>query len=264
MKLLTTPDTRLATLLDQPADEVRIDPGWWSFSGAHGGLSVALLTAAMRRAVGGDVPLRSVSAQFLRPVDGPMRLEADALKQGRSLAVASSTGRVDGRSHLTATAVFGHPGRGPAVPPPAMPWSPPLGDLAPLELPSLTLPFFDHTEIRPVGDTRPFAGGDRAELLAWVRLVDDDRPVDELRFVVLMDCLAPAISAVMLAMTAVPTIELGVHLAPAVRSATSPWILLRARTDLAGADGWCSERLEAWGPDGSFYGTATQLRLTLG
>ncbi len=264
MKLLTSPDTRVGTLLDQPFDEVRIDPGWWSFSGAHGGLSVALLTAAMRRAVGVDVPLRSVSAQFRRAVVGPMRLDAVVLKQGRSLAVAAATGRVDGRSHLTATAVFGHPGRGPAVPAPVMPWSPPIGNLAPLEMPSSVLPVFDHVEIRPLGDTRPFSGGDRAELVAWVRLVDDDRPVDELRLVVLMDCLAPALSAVMTTMTPVPTIELGVHPTPAVRATSSPWILLRARTEQAGDDGWYSERLEAWGPGGRFYGTATQLRLTLG
>jgi acyl-CoA thioesterase len=264
VKLLTNADTHLATLLDHPADEVRIDPGWWSFSGAHGGLSVALLAGAMRRAVGADIPLRSVSAQFLRPVDGPMRRDAEVLKQGRSLAVASSTGRVEGRPHLVASAVFGRPGRGPAVPSPAMPWSPPIEETDRLEMPTLTLPFFAHTEIRPLGDTRPFAGGDRAELVAWVRLVDDDQPVDELRLVVLFDCLAPALSAVMPTMAAIPTIELGVHLTPAVRTATSPWILLRARTELAGEDGWCSEQLEAWGPDGRFYGTATQLRLTLG
>jgi hypothetical protein len=218
----------------------------------------------MRRAVGVDVPLRSVSAQFLRPVDGPMRLDAEVLKQGRSLSVASSRGLVEGRPHLLAAAVFGRPGRGPAVPSPDRPWSPPIEETDRLEMPGHLLPFFDHTEIRPLGDTRPFAGGDGAELVAWVRLVDDDQPVDELRLVVLMDCLAPALSAVMPAMLPVPTIELSVHLTPAVATATSPWILLRARTEQAGDDGWCSERLEAWGPDGRFYGTATQLRLTLG
>ena len=46
MKRLTGPHTRVATRLDPPADEGRIDPGWWSWSGAHGGLSVALLTGA--------------------------------------------------------------------------------------------------------------------------------------------------------------------------------------------------------------------------
>jgi hypothetical protein len=115
-----------------------------------------------------------------------------------------------------------------------------------------------------VGENRPFAGGDDPELTAWVRFVDDDRPVDELRTVVLMDCLAPSIAAVLPAMAAVPTVELSVHLRPAVRRATSPWVLLRARTDLAPGDGWCSERLDLWAPDGTHLASATQLRLVLG
>ena len=103
-----------------------------------------------------------------------------------------------------------------------------------------------------------------AELTAWVRVVDDDRPVDELRTVVLMDCLAPSIAAVLPSMAAVPTVELSVHLSPAVATATSPWVLLRARTDLAVGDGWCSERLDAWAHDGTHLASATQLRLVLG
>lgn len=264
MKLLTGPDARLSTLLDHPADEVRIGPGWWSWSGAHGGLSVALLTGALRRAVGDDVALRSVSAQLLRPIDDRVRLEADVLKRGRTVVVASGAARQDGVPHLTASAVFGHPGRGVSAPGPAMPASPPLDALEPFTIPRDVLPFASHTEVRPVGEARPFAGGDSAELTAWVRFVDDDHPVDELRMVVLMDCLAPSLAAVMPSMTAVPTIELGVHLAPTVRAATSPWVLLRARTDQAAGDGWTSERLDAWAPDGTHLATATQLRVTLG
>jgi acyl-CoA thioesterase len=262
MRLLTGPDTRLATLLDHPADEVRVDPTWWSFSGVHGGLSVALLVGALRRAVGADVPLRSVSAQFLRPVDGALRLEAEVLKRGRSVVVAAGTGRQEGRPHVTTSAVFGTAASGPAVPGPARPASPPIDEIPPLEMPSRTLPFFAHTEIRPVGDTRPFAGGDRAELVAWVRLVDDDRPVDDARLLVLLDCLPPAVAAVLPTMTPVPTIELGMQLS-AARSAPSPWVLIRCHTDLGAADGWCTDRLDAWSPDGTHLATAHQLRLVL-
>jgi acyl-CoA thioesterase len=263
VKLLTGPDTRLATLLDHPADEVRVDPGWWSWSGAHGGLSVALVTAALRRAVGDDIPLRSVTAQLLAPIDDRVRLEADVLRRGRSVVTATGSARQDGRPHLTATAVFGRPGRTTTSPAPPAPLSPPRDALAPFLVPRDVLPFTQHTEVRPVGINRPFEGGTTAELTAWVRLTDDDRPVDELRMIVLLDCLAPSIAAVLPAMTAVPTVELTVHLGRDVRSATSPWILVHSRTDLAD-DGWCSERLDAWSPDGTHLAAATQLRLVLG
>jgi len=263
VKLLTGPDTRLATLLDHPADEVRVDPGWWSWSGAHGGLSVALVAAAMRRAVGDDVALRSVTAQLLAPITDRIRLEADVLRRGRSVVTVAGTARQDGRPYLTATGVFGRPGRTTTAPRPPAPRSPAIDDLERFVAPLDVLPFTQHTEVRPVGHNRPFTGGTTAELTAWVRLTDDDRPVDELRMVVLLDCLAPSIAAVLPAMAAVPTIELSVHLGREVRSATSPWVLLHSRTDLAD-DGWCSERLDAWSPDGTHLATATQLRLVLG
>ena len=61
MKLLTSADTRLASLLDHRADEVRIDPSRWSWSGAHGGLAVAPAPASMQRALGEDVALPSIT-----------------------------------------------------------------------------------------------------------------------------------------------------------------------------------------------------------
>jgi len=264
VKLLTSADTRLASLLDHRADEVRIDPSWWSWSGAHGGLAVALAAAAMQRAVGDDIALRSVTAQLLAPIDGAARFDADVVRRGRSVVAATGSAVQDGRPRLSATAVFGRGGRGPAVPPSPAPASPPVDDLERFAVPLDVLPFAAHTDVRPVGGSRPFTGGTEAELTAWIRLVDDDRPVDELRMIVLMDCLAPSIAAVLPAMAAVPTVELGVHLAPAVRTATSPWVLVRSRTDLAAGDGWCSERLDAWAPDGAHLAGATQLRLVLG
>jgi hypothetical protein len=264
MKLLTGPDTRVASLLDHPADEVRIDPTWWSWSGAHGGLAVALAAAAMRRSVGEDVELRSVTAQLLAPIDGAARFDADVVRRGRSVLAATGTAVQDDRLRLSAGAVFGRPGRGPAAAGPPAPVALPPDELDPFFVPLDVLPFTAHIDVRPVGENRPFAGGTTAELTAWVRLTDDDRPVDELRTIVLLDCLAPPIAAVLPAMAAVPTVELSVHLAPAVRSATSPWVLIRTRTDLAVGDGWCSDRLDAWAPDGSHLASATQLRLVLG
>ena len=185
------------------------------------------------------------------------------LRRGRSVVTVAGSARQDGRPHLTATAVFGHPGRRTSTPRPPAPLSPSRDELERFVAPLDVLPFAGHTEVRPVGLNRPFAGGTTAELTAWVRLTDDDRPVDELRMVVLLDCLAPSIAAVLPAMTAVPTVELSVHLGREVRAATSPWVLIHTRTDLAD-DGWCSERLDAWSPDGTHLAAATQLRLVLG
>ena len=42
-------------------------------------------------------------------------------------------------------------------------------------------------------------GGPTPELVAWIRLVADDEPPDELRMITLIDALAPSYAAVMTA-----------------------------------------------------------------
>ena len=103
--------------------------------------------------------------------------------------------------------------------------------------------------------------GPTAELTAWIRLVVDDEPPDEARLVVLLDSLAPSYAAVLSTLAPIPTIELTVRPTAALASAASPWVLVRARTNVAGESGWIDETLDAWGPDGVHLAHGSQLRL---
>ncbi|WP_374202001.1 acyl-CoA thioesterase domain-containing protein [Streptomyces sp. AC550_RSS872] len=48
------------------AFQTRIDPGWWSWEGAHGGHVAALALAAVRdRFTGGAHPVRTLSTHYL-------------------------------------------------------------------------------------------------------------------------------------------------------------------------------------------------------
>lgn len=76
------------------------------------------------------------------------------------------------------------------------------------------------------------------------------------RLVVLMDALAPSASAVLHAPVLMPTVTPS----PALAEASSPWVLLRARTSLWSAAGWMQERIDAWSPTGTHLGSAEQLR----
>jgi hypothetical protein len=81
------------------------------------------------------------------------------------------------------------------------------------------------------------------------------------RFIFLMDVLAPSCTAVLSTLVLVPTVELTVRPGAGLSGASSPWILLRARTFAATPGGWVNEQIAAWGPDGTHLGTAHQLRL---
>jgi hypothetical protein len=116
-------------------------------------------------------------------------------------------------------------------------------------------------EIRPVGPNRPYTGGAEPELTAWIRLLEDDEPPDVHRLILLMDGLAPSYAAVLTELVPLPTVEFTVGPAAGLKRAASPWVLLRARTHQAGADGWVDEGIDAWGPDGDHLGSARQVRL---
>ncbi len=241
-------------------DTVTLAPSLWGFGGVQGGLALALLTLSLQRRAEGR-ELRQVSARFQRPLRGEFRMES-TLEVGRTVAWGTARALLGSRSAIDATAIYAsrQDGRWPLQAPSAP------GAPGPVECPIFTVPpefvpFASRTEIRPVGAARPFGGGEEPELVAWLRLVDDDRPPDVARLLVLMDSLAPSYAARLTAPVAIPTVSFSFVPGTGLARASAPWVLLRARTDLASNDGWLHERLDAWSPDGLHLGSAEQLRL---
>lgn len=240
---------------------IKLGASLWGFGGVHGGLALGLLTAAMRRNAEGRV-LQRVSGQFRRPLREEFALDVVDEGSGRTVSWLAACASVQGSPAVTARAIFANPGKFHVTPVAApMPSAPPPSDCPTFTVPPEFVPFARRTEIRPVGNARPFIGGPKPELIAWLRLVDDDAPPDEARLVVLMDSLAPSYGAVLSAPVPIPTVTFSVTPGTGLTGAKSPWILLRARTESAGRNGWLVERLDAWGPDGAHLGSGEQLRV---
>lgn len=232
------------------------------FGGLHGGLALALAAARAGTDVV-DRPLRSVSAQFLRPIRGRVDLEHAVVHRGRRLQVGAVTVQRDQATALRATVVHGSAfastdGRSPQ-PPPAITSDP--DDHAPFRPPPEFVPISTFVDIRPATTDLPYTGGPRPELTAWLRSTDTEEPIDVYRLILLMDALAPAEAAVLDVPVAIPTVELTVRPGRGLGTARSPWMLLHARTSGSVEDGWVVERLDAWSRDGSHLGSADQLRV---
>jgi hypothetical protein len=260
---MTTFDTEpLFTILERATalDTLTLAPSLWGFGGVQGGVALALLTLRMQRQAEGRV-LRQVSARFQRPLRGEFDLTS-SLEAGRTVAWLSARASMGQSPALDATAIFSSAGVGGLSPQaPKAPAAPSPGDCPVFTVPPEFVPFASRTEVRPVGSARPFSGGAEPELTAWLRLVDDDRPPDVARMLVLMDSLAPSYAARLTAAVPIPTVTFSFVPGTGLARATSPWVLLRARTDLATGDGWLHERLDAFSPDGLHLGSAEQLRL---
>jgi acyl-CoA thioesterase len=251
-----------ADVLAAPVGErIRVSQGLSGFGGLHGGLALALLTSAMGDLVDGRL-LRSATAQFLRPVRDEVAVRAWVLRHGRVMSATEATAGVGDEVHVHASALWGTgDGTAPSTFAPIAPVVPPPDHCPVFTIPPEIVPFGQHVEVRPVGQARPFTGGPTAELVAWIRLVADDLPPDELRMITLIDALAPSYAAVVTEPSPVPTTEITVRPGVGLRSASSPWVLVRAVTRSASADGWIDEHIDVWGIDGTHLASGLQLRL---
>ncbi|MFG3024972.1 thioesterase family protein [Streptomyces sp. NPDC048254] len=243
------------------ADQVDAPQHLHGFGGLHGGFALALLGSVMRTHASG-LELRSISATFGRPIRSGFHVTSGLARSGRTTRTVTAAAESDAAKHIEASAVFGAAGVPPSpVVTASAPAAPAPEECEPLVIPREFLPISTSMEIRPVGPGRPYAGGDEPELTAWVRLTEDDDPPDVLRFVFLMDALAPSYTAILSTLVLVPTVELTVRPAAGLSGAHSPWVLVRARTVSADSGGWVDETMDAWDPDGTHLGSGHQLRV---
>jgi hypothetical protein len=250
-----------ALLRQIPAAAIGAERHLWGFRGLHGGLTLALLASVMRRGAPGPARLRSATARFHRPLSEPFGIETAVLRSGGVTTLSARAGG-DSVVHADASAIFGveRPGACMPLAPPAPP-APPPADCEQFRIPPEFVPISAFMEIRPVGPNRPYAGCAAPELTAWIRLAEDDEPPDSYRLIMLMDALAPSYAAVLTELQLIPTVELTVRLARSAQRASSPWILLHARTRWTETDGWLEEQIDAWDPDGVHLASAHQLRV---
>ncbi|HSL59566.1 MAG TPA: thioesterase family protein [Acidimicrobiales bacterium] len=261
--MLPTATPTPTDLLTRPLHgDLEVPADLHGFGGLHGGLALGMAHRAMA-SVDGLGALRSLTGSFLRPLRGRVTVSTEVLRVGATAQTVAAVVSADGVAGLRATATFGRPlaAAAPRVIAPTRHHAGPPEAHEPFALPPDIVPFARHVEIRPVTENRPFGGAAEAELTAWIRLVDDDAPVDAGRLVMLVDALAPSYTALLTDLVLVPTVELTVRPAAGLVAAASPWVLLEARTTQAAADGWLIEQITAWGVDGALLGVAEQLRV---
>jgi acyl-CoA thioesterase len=255
-----TPDSGQAslshalTLLDGRAN---LERSWFSWAGPQGGLVSGLCLRAGLPLLGEGRTPRSLTVLLLEPAgEGELEFTASSVRDGGSSAVvAISAGDVaratlvGGRSRGTSTlsAVSPPDVRGPE-------------DCPDLVLPVEFVPFSQHLQFRPATQARPLSGGDQAELVAWVRFVED-APLDAAALAVLVDAMPPALYGATAAPVAVPTVELTVSFAEAPEA--RGWVLLRIITRTA-SGGWCVDDSEVWDVEGRLLAQGRQTRRVLG
>jgi acyl-CoA thioesterase len=253
---------------DQPGRfTTTLSDAWTLVAVAQGGIVAAIAAQAMRLTL--DVPdhtLRSLSAVFAGQVaTGPVEVEVDVLRRGRSISQLRATVRNPGAAAgLTAIGVLGAARRGfeftdltyPDVPGPdgVRSFRDPIPEGVDFEFPRPPMPFWEEIiEARPALGTPPWEPHEPgpAEQAYWYRL--DDPPVtpdgclDPAAVIVVCDTMPGAVFR-KLGPGAEPwfgpSADLTIHL---LGQARPGWLLAHNRARHA-AHGYASLELALWDP----------------
>ena len=259
-----------------------VSDAWMLMVVPQGGIVAAIAARAMATVLGDPAQsLRTITAVFAGQVTGgPVEVEVQVLRRGRSMSQLSATVRNPGAAAgLTAVAAFGAPRRGfaftdlacPEVDPPEhlRGFRDPLPEGVDPEMVRRPMTFWDEVlECRPaIGRPpwEPFEDGP-AECAYWYRLDDPptlpDGRLDPLAALVVCDTMPGAVGQKLGAQGEPwfgPSVDLTVHL---LGEARPGWLLAHNRARFAG-DGYASVDMALWDPaaaDGpALVAYATQL-----
>jgi acyl-CoA thioesterase len=243
-----------------------LQPRWNVGDNPNGGYLLAIAARAMREATGRPDPVTLTAHYLSPPADGPLTIETQIVKPGRTFVTVMAELVQGGRERVRVLGAFGALAdrQGPtriSAKPPAIP--PPdecvslvhLTRQANRPIPEVMNRF----DLRLPADSpwgRPDEG-EPFEITGWIRFRDGTEP-DVLSAVAFADAFPPTLLGAV-AMGWVPTIELTVHL----RGVPAPgWLLGTFRTRVL-VDGLLEEDGELWDSQGRPVALSRQLAMVL-
>jgi acyl-CoA thioesterase len=248
--------------------EAVLDRGYWIVAGPNGGyLAAIMLRTLMLRLDDAARAPRSLTIHYLRrPVEGPVTLQPEVERSGRTLSTLSLRMLQGGKLMATALAAFATERAGtrfadsapPSLPPPER--CPRVADVMQNRIPMHAL-----YDARYAPGALPFSGGAQARVEGYVRAAEP-RPFDPLLVAAFTDALPPALFSRKLdtwPTNGVPTVDLTIHFrgaAPEAEWDAEQYCSFRFLTRVA-ASGFVEEDGEIWSPSGVLLAQSRQLAI---
>ena len=243
-----------------------LTPNWSIGAVPNGGYAQAIALAAVSGSLPHPHPL-TVTTHFLRPCEhGPVDVDVEVVRQGRSVSTAMARLVQQGKERLRLLAAFGDLARATGLTlrvhgPPGL--APPEACLVPggqTEPGPDSPPIAQRVEVRIDPSSAAWLGGrldGTTSYRAWTRFADG-RPADPASLPLLVDAMVPAVFGA-IERQWVPTVELTTH----VRGVPAPgWLVASVSTRFV-IDGAFEEDCELWDADGRLVAMSRQLARVL-
>ena len=192
-QLLDTTRRYINTELNKPT--LSISKDWTQGRTAFGGVSAAMIYAAIKEKVTADRVLRSYSVNFVGPLhaDAPFDIEVDILRQGKSATQAIARAIQDGKTAIMCQACFGVARESKievkntdkhtmSVPTKA--------NFLP-QLPKVTPKFLRHLDLARVEGGLPFTGSNKSHIHGWMRFTQAPQKITDAHVIALIDAWPP-------------------------------------------------------------------------
>lgn len=239
---------------------------WNIAAGPNGGYLAALVARGMTDVIDeAERALRSITVHYLsRPAFDDVEIEVTTLRTGRSLSTMRAEMTQNGKTIATALAAFSKPW--PTKDEWQLPLSPHAHDEG-IDHDSLGLsmrpPVARNWDGVPIVDAPFFSGEGSPRVAQWIRATKP-RPLDALELVAICDAVPPAGFPAMKERSAMPTVDLTVHIRaalPLTPAPTDPRVYAECVTHHI-ADGFADEDCHVWSADGRLLAQSRQLAIT--
>ena len=254
-------DTTVVPLGDHRYGTTLLDR-WNIAAGPNGGYLAALAARAMTHSV--DDPergLRSLTVHFLaRPEFTDAEIAVAVLRVGRSLSTVQATMTQGDRIICSSIAAFSVPWESHET------WSLPRSvhaDDEGVDFDGPRPPVQQNWAGRPIVDAPFFSGEGTARVGQWIRAVTP-RPLDAIELVAIADALPPAGFPRTTRPSAMPTVDLTVHIRaslPLVDPPADDRVYAECNTHHV-AEGFADEDCHIWSSDGRLLAQSRQLAIT--
>ncbi|MDB4944017.1 MAG: acyl-CoA thioesterase [Labilithrix sp.] len=226
---------------------------WLQGRSVFGGLQATIALAAMRSLVPAAMPLRSLQVTFVAPVpSGAVTARASILRAGKNVThVEARIAGSDGATQCLVVGIFGASRASAVIKRPVQPSF--TSSDEPIELrymPGLTPAFMQHMKMRWLRGPLPFTGASVADSIVEVGLLEAG-PASELVLPILADAIPPLALAMLSAPSFGSSMIWMLELLDEgwERHGVQGW---RVDADVTAArDGYTSQNVMLWAPDGS-------------
>ena len=243
----------------QPRLEIDTPAGWTQGRTAYGGLTGALMLAAVQAAFVDLPPLRTIQINFVGPASGRLKVSSDLLRRGKNNvtieALLTGDDAIAGRAIFT----FGvsrdtqtqahYPRRDDVTPPeetPELVW----GAFGP--------EFLAQFEARAINTSMPLSGAEAADNLLWLRHKDAGARDGIVPLIALGDAPPPAGLSMMKTVRGISSMNWNINMLSDAPHTRDGWWLMHTFSQHVG-NGYASQIMRVWDADGTRIMDAMQL-----